>query len=79
MCLQGGANQPRNTIAEREQVRLEAVGVAVEHGAEVFDGSALRAGHNASGRCKMPNIGILGSELQRVGVCFGSFVMTPKT
>jgi hypothetical protein len=59
-------------------MRLEALGVAVEHGSQIFDGRSVRAGHDARRSNEMAHIGVIGAKLQRLGVGVRGFRMTPQ-
>ena len=75
MAGERGTDQAGDAVAKRYEVQIEAIGVAIEDGAEVLDRCALLAGHDARGSHEMPNIGIVRTELQGLGVELGGFRM----
>ena len=75
MLLQDRAEQARHAIAECDQVRLEPLGIAVEHRAQILDRSARRTRHDARGGDEVAHIGVLRAQLQRLGVSVRRFLV----
>ena len=57
MLQQRGTDQAGDAIAKRDQCEFEAIGIAIEHSAEILDGARVRCGSVARGRDQVPHIG----------------------
>ena len=60
--------QARDPIAKRYEMGLEAIGIAVEHRPQILDRRTRLAGQNAGGCHEMPDIRVVGSKLERLGI-----------
>src|ERR1700730_10582231 len=59
-------------------MELEAIGIAVEYGAQVLDRSPSGTWQVAGGGDEVPDIRIVGAELQRLGIGVGGVGMTTQ-